>query len=144
MLIVETPSTYFSSNRSCILDPVSEAFPCTPLKLSFKFLPCCNSLSRFLSGLEGNGSDSSDRSSLISKEMTGMGSSRLTKASTVNSSILCQMRVCEYDSGGLESSSTGCVGTRPVKATFVALSARQILHPLPCSKRTSNTAKESD
>jgi hypothetical protein len=86
MLSVEELQTHFSSNRSCILDPVSEAFPCTFLKLSFKFLPCCSNLSLFLSGVAG--SPSSDRSSFISKEMTGMGSSRLTKESAVNSSIL--------------------------------------------------------
>jgi len=53
----------FSSSLSCILDPVSEAFPCAFLKFSFKFFPCCKNLSLFLSGVKGT-SASSDRSSV--------------------------------------------------------------------------------
>ena len=73
--------TYFSNSLSCILDVVSVAFP---LRLSLMFLPCCINLSLFLSGVCGV---SSERSSSPSKEMTGIGSSRFTNASTVNSSM---------------------------------------------------------
>jgi hypothetical protein len=141
MLRVAGLQTNFSSSRSCILDPVSGAFPCTFLKLSFKFLPCCNNLSLFLSGVAS--SASSDRSSFVSNEMTGMGSSRLTKASTVNSSILMldlSLRV-RFKRLGVDLSVLEPDQSKPHSWRCLCTADR---HPLPCGKHKSNAAKESD
>ena len=80
-------STHFSNNRSCMLDPVSEAAPRAFCMFSLIFFPCFFKISRFLSIPAGDSSTSSERSADGSNDMTGIGSSRLTKASTVNSSM---------------------------------------------------------
>ena len=87
---------YLSSNRSCILLPVSEALPCAFRTFSLMLEACLHSRSRFRSGCVPSSCSSSDKSSAGSRTTTGIGSSRLTKASAVNSSILS---VAPYSEG---------------------------------------------
>jgi hypothetical protein len=75
--------------------------------------------------------------------MTGMGSSRLTKASTVNSSILVldlSLRV-RFKRLGVDLSVLEPDQSKPHSWRCLCTADR---HALPCGKHKSNAAKESD
>ena len=77
----------FSSRRSCRLLPASTVLPCTFRTFSFAWAACWRSRSRLLSGCVPSSCSASETSSKGARFTTGRGSSRLTKASAVNSSI---------------------------------------------------------